>query len=470
MTCINNKYLKNCLFLLTLLYEIVLSNESRFLPHLLHTNDGILDVNHINHNNNNNDNNIKSRRMLSGNTLSSIDKQALLDAHNKYRMITARGGTPNQPSATNMNELFWDPALAKVAENYTRSCVFAHNSDRLTQFKSRSNDSIFILGSAPTVGENLYLTTRLETLDTLLKGLEAFYAEYQYFTYDTLGCTTGQQCGHYKQMVQGITRYVGCGYTYCDVAYYPDANKYYYNSMYLACNYSPASSSSPYISGNSCSGCGLDRTCMNKTICSGCPNPNYYYCSDSTSSCPNFANYCPTDPKCFFNSTSALCSLCRNTCKTCYNEGINVTKSISTCNNGISTYINNWLNNINNNINNGNNIEDIQPTLSPTINPTKKPTLLPTQGINLNYCCHANEPDRYEERCNLLTSMNTCNDILYNRRCYWLPNDKCITPIVNSASQYYCNSAGTRKKAACQLIDNQAECEYNACTWEVLSS
>ena len=45
-------------------------------------------------------------------------QSALLSKHNEYRSITAMGNTPDQPPATNINYLFWDPALAAVAQDY----------------------------------------------------------------------------------------------------------------------------------------------------------------------------------------------------------------------------------------------------------------------------------------------------------------------------------------------------------------
>ena len=41
------------------------------------------------------------------NILSEADKQAILDFHNDVRTQTARGLTPGQPSASNMNYLLW---------------------------------------------------------------------------------------------------------------------------------------------------------------------------------------------------------------------------------------------------------------------------------------------------------------------------------------------------------------------------
>lgn len=446
----------NIIIYSVLLFEFVLSMTSRLLPQLKHTTTGIIDINPINLDNK------LPRRMVSGGTLTDSDKQTILNAHNQYRTITASGGTPNQPSATSMNELFWDPALAAVAQNYSRSCLFAHNDQRLAQYLTRTNISIFEPTAMATVGENLYLTTRMESLDTLLTGLAAFYAEYQYFTYNSLGCVSGQQCGHYLQMVQASTRYVGCGYTYCPVAYYPGGNAYYYDAILLTCDYSPQSSSTPYLSGTPCSQCDLDRVCVNQTMCGGCPNPYYNYCEDTTSSCINFANYCPTNPKCSLNSTSALCTLCRNTCSSCYNSGINVTKPISNCNNGIG--------NINNYFNNAADVSP-NPTTSPTLIPTLKPTPSPTIGINNNYCCHAYDTSRYEDRCNLLTTTSTCNDVLYSRRCYWASSNKCVTnPPTIADTQYYCTATGSRKQAACEVINNEAECEYNTCSWEPVSS
>jgi len=207
----NNKMLYSLLYIIIITESVWSNQKTRWLPHLQHTDSGIIDIpDHDSNNegihsqqtlrrmyeeqiknlNNNNEN--EKRRLTGNNVLSNDDKQAILDAHNKYRYITAGGNTAGQPSATNMNEMFWDAGLAKVSEDYSRNCKFEHNANRLSSFKLLEDMSSFTFGSSMSVGENLYLTTRAESLDTLLKGLEAFYAEYQYFTHSTIGCVTGQ--------------------------------------------------------------------------------------------------------------------------------------------------------------------------------------------------------------------------------------------------------------------------------------
>lgn len=285
------------------------------------------------------------RRLLPGG-FSSSDKITILNQHNTYRQMTALGKTPNQPSAQYMNSLVWDADLAKVAQNYSQQCIWAHNPNRNTQVKSYSSSTSFSYVNQ-YIGENLFISTGTESISTILDGIKYWYNEYQYFTYGTVSgtgtCVSGVECGHYTQLVWANTRYVGCGYTKCATVKNLAS---FTNAILFACDYYFAGNwvgDYPYVSGSSCSNCPHDRqTCQNGT-CTGCPNPSYdTYCCE----------YCSTS----------------NCATTISNGGLN---SPSTCTNGItSTNLMNEVNTI-----------TPSPTLVPTPTPTPRPTTQsPTTG------------------------------------------------------------------------------------------
>jgi hypothetical protein len=232
------------------------------------------------------------RRLLPGG-LTTADKTVILNVHNMYRNMTAQGNTPNHPSAKNMNQLVWDSNLAKVAQNYSQQCIWAHNPNRNSQMKQYATSSSFNYVNQ-VVGENLFISTGSESMSTILSGIKYWYNEYKYFTFGTISgtgkCVSGQECGHYTQLVWGLTRYVGCSYTKCaTVKNLPT----FTNAILFACDYYFAGNfvgDYPYESGSSCANCPHDRGTCRDGICTGCPNPAYdTYCCEycSTSTCSN---------------------------------------------------------------------------------------------------------------------------------------------------------------------------------------
>lgn len=130
------------------------------------------------------------------------------------------GNTPGQPKATNIPTLLWDPYLAKVAQDYSTTCKWQHNSDPEGDLLPYLGQTEYIFDEQSLgVGENLYYTTLNASTDNIVYGLQLYYEEYDFYTFnnDTSGCCQpGEQCGHYTQLVWSNTRYVGCGYTVCN--------------------------------------------------------------------------------------------------------------------------------------------------------------------------------------------------------------------------------------------------------------
>jgi len=340
------------------------------------------------------------RRRLMPGGLVDTDKLTILNLHNQYRNMTAQGLTSSQPSAGNMNQMIWDAGLAKVAQNYSSQCIWAHNPNRSSQLKNYLNITSFDYVNQ-YVGENLFISTGSETIDTILTGIEYWYNEYQYFTFGTISgtgtCQSGQQCGHYTQLVWGNTRYVGCGYTKCaTVQNLPT----FTNAILFDCNYYFAGNyvdDYPYISAESCSNCPEDRQNCQDGLCSGCPSASWdtyccEYCSSSTCSNAISNGWCNSPSSCSNGITSATQA---PTTTTTTNAPTTTTTNAPTTS---------------------------SPTLSPTTpppttgNPTKSPhtTKSPTHKSN---CCLAYS-SRYTADCKLLSS-TTCQN---TRKCYWDAN------------------------------------------------
>eukprot|EP01083_Nonionella_stella_P223480 796419_1 len=222
--------------------------------------------------------------------LTTVEKQAILDLHNELRDRVAGGGlsSDGHPSATDMNYLIWDEGLEKMAQTYVESCPgLNHNPDPYFLIKNQrdANPQNTKWGTrngplsdsrwcgAPSwnsnvdedciyIGENLLVTDPRYDLDGILEHIETgWWDEYIVWSYGNHdeGCTNGEQCGHYTQMVWSNTRYIGCGYANGCTSGWPGI---------FICNYFPAgnfNSVPPYTSaegsnGGTCSECMSDRT------------------------------------------------------------------------------------------------------------------------------------------------------------------------------------------------------------------
>eukprot|EP01083_Nonionella_stella_P106318 306606_1 len=195
------------------------------------------------------------------------DIQDILDAHNIYRSETANGNTTapfsgTQPTAANMNKLFWDPALEKIATDYAKTCPgVAFNRNRHSDLENAQSIATFTFIS-PYVGENLRASSLTTPAMThmyrntnygILGSIDQWADDAAFYSYDDRSCMVREMCHHYKQVVWAKTRYVGCGFSICEGQTYPTL---------VVCNYWPVGNynrQKPYIKGTPCSKCENDR-------------------------------------------------------------------------------------------------------------------------------------------------------------------------------------------------------------------
>ena len=187
------------------------------------------------------------RRQIDSNTgkIDEADKQTLLDYHNNYRIALSSGdGTvvdstgSMYATASNMNELFWDPALAAVADAYAEelasSCgSLSHNSGRHDDFYSYEDLATFGYPTNIYLGENVavtWSTSATARMSRYTDRLDDMWEEYSLWQYQAYSSGSINGAGHFTQLAWSDTRYVGCGVgTKCyDGSYY----KYF-----LVCNY-----------------------------------------------------------------------------------------------------------------------------------------------------------------------------------------------------------------------------------------
>ena len=122
--------------------------------------------------------------------LTAAQKQQFLDFHNQYRSQTALGQTTSQPMAKDIHKLIWDDNLANSAAVYASKCIPQHDSGMFA--------------------ENIYFG------DGVKPAVDAWFSEVQHYYNTPFGvCATGQECGHYDNMISSRYFTLGCGMIDC---------------------------------------------------------------------------------------------------------------------------------------------------------------------------------------------------------------------------------------------------------------
>ena len=158
------------------------------------------------------------RRMYDSNgDMDDTDRLSLLDYHNNYRVAVASGdGTVIDidgnvyPTASNMNYMFWDDALASVAEDYAdelgSSCnSLVHNSGRHDDFYTyaASQASFEYPSSNIYLGENIAVTWSTSSNvreSRFTDRIDDMWEEYVLWSYQTYKSSSINGAGHFTQM------------------------------------------------------------------------------------------------------------------------------------------------------------------------------------------------------------------------------------------------------------------------------
>jgi uncharacterized protein YkwD len=142
-----------------------------------------------------------------GTNTGTADPFGMVATHNQIRSSAQPVPTPALPP------MVWDPALAQVAQAWAEGCDFTHSTD--------------------SYGENLYVSS---SQNGGVSATMSWADEAIDFNYQTNGCTPGEMCGHYTQIVWRDSTRVGCGYADCTNL----LNVGSFNSGRLwVCNYDP---------------------------------------------------------------------------------------------------------------------------------------------------------------------------------------------------------------------------------------
>lgn len=112
--------------------------------------------------------------------------------------------------------LRWSPAIAQTAQAYANQCIWQHSG-------------------TPGLGENLYAAAPWSAAQT--QAANSWAGEFADYNYASNTCATGEQCGHYTQMVWRATSQLGCGIRNCSTGTPFDPQ--FPNWTLVVCNYSP---------------------------------------------------------------------------------------------------------------------------------------------------------------------------------------------------------------------------------------
>eukprot|EP01084_Bolivina_argentea_P122608 217246_1 len=152
------------------------------------------------------------------------------------------------PGATNMNELFWDPALASVAQVYADQCYFIHNDQRSKEAYDKKSIALWAQTKEKYAGENLYISSISSQDWNYFYGTKDYGVEggmygwwYECIDYNLeSGSSCGSQVGHYTQYIRADSRFVGCGVANCPSGITTDTStgsKYDWANLNVVCNY-----------------------------------------------------------------------------------------------------------------------------------------------------------------------------------------------------------------------------------------
>lgn len=155
--------------------------------------------------------------------------ERIVDSHNKVRQSINEGSFMGEPKPSSpLPMLTWDPKLAAVAANYAKNCIWEHNGNRERDYAAQ--------GGSGYVGENLAVVGGSKEPSTDKTVIDQWSSEAQHYNYSSNSCQSGEQCGHYTQVVWSATLRVGCAIQYCSSWATSEPG---WAGMFTVCNYAP---------------------------------------------------------------------------------------------------------------------------------------------------------------------------------------------------------------------------------------
>nr|XP_020646274.1 cysteine-rich venom protein TEL1-like [Pogona vitticeps]XP_020646275.1 cysteine-rich venom protein TEL1-like [Pogona vitticeps] len=154
----------------------------------------------------------------------------IIDKHNDLRRQV-------EPRASDMLKMEWNGTAASTAKSWADGCVYKH-----------SHESQRIIEGGMSCGENLFYSSVPKSWSD---AIQAWFNEFEYFIFGVGPSHTGEQVGHYTQVVWYSSFLLGCAVAECS----HDIYNYFY-----VCHYCPAGNVMgrrfrPYTIGTTCGNC-----------------------------------------------------------------------------------------------------------------------------------------------------------------------------------------------------------------------
>ena len=188
----------------------------------------------------------------------------IIQVHNNLRSDVANGKATGAdgllPTASDMNQIYWDDRIAAKAQQYTNNCEFKHSPRQ-----SRKIDNM-------DLGENIYFSNNSDKSENpnnmdWESEIKDWYSETKYFKNDIVNSFNSNGpnvIGHFTQVIWSETYLVGCGF--CSYTNDDGLNKIY------LCQYGKAGNmlgSPNYKTGTPASQCssGFQSSTANNGLC-----------------------------------------------------------------------------------------------------------------------------------------------------------------------------------------------------------
>eukprot|EP01084_Bolivina_argentea_P208901 355988_1 len=203
-----------------------------------------------------------SNTLSSSNALTQQNKIDLLMNFNNLRSNTAQN---SEPSAADMNFVWWDDSLSMISQDAANQCNNAHPSythfleyqSKYSQWTYPSVGKLASYRSITSINMNINISSQLISLLNTLYNTHNNNYNYSQFSLNRT-----------NYMIWSKLRYIGCGYQRCH-----GQNIIFYCSLFytdlIFNNY-------PWNNGKPCSKCDIDKNQCWNGLCYGCMSSDYY--------------------------------------------------------------------------------------------------------------------------------------------------------------------------------------------------
>ncbi|XP_064635497.1 cysteine-rich venom protein Mr30-like [Lineus longissimus] len=220
-----------------------------------------------------------------GGVSSAIDQATIVNDHNKYRGIV-------NPAASNMQKMYWDDELAKIAFGWASQCQAGHEKS----YYWRQVPDMYPVGQNVANGS---LSVSWKAV------IAAWQNEVNGFVFGDASLKLVKHA-HYTQMIWHDSSRIGCAAAMCD-----GVNQF----RIFVCNYAPAGNiypgwTSPYTKSADGTSCGKCKSSCSNKLCDlkdfMCYNGGTLDLEKKTCSCSSYSTAFDNGPQCTLDCSKIL--------------------------------------------------------------------------------------------------------------------------------------------------------------------